>query len=258
MHERRFTRAAGVSPPWVCHNLDVPREPSLFRDWRTHAIKSDGASARRGFGNAVAIADGSVWRPSLARRRSETAFATATRWVSTFRVRIPRTSHGGLTPPALGAVRTFAGEKNDFCGAGTHIHKSGGASARRGFGNAVAIADGSVRRPALARRWSETAFATATRWVSTERICIPRTSHGGLTPPALVAERTFAGEENDFCGAGTHIHKSGGREPAVVSKNASATASDLRGVVTFATAQSAPAPRGAYAPRSWCSANVCR
>jgi hypothetical protein len=65
-------------------------------------------------------------------------------------------------------------------------------------------------------------------------------------------------ESNVFDDRRTDAIKSGGREPAVVSKNASATASDLRGVVTFATAQSAPAPRGAYAPRSWCRANVCR
>jgi hypothetical protein len=206
--------------------VQCERLPAKKRFFRCTNARSQErrASARRGSGNAIAIADAFVQRQASARRWSETAFATATRWVSTGRICIPRTSHGGLTPPALVAERTFAGEKNDFCGAGTHIHKSGGASARRGFGNAVAIADGSVRRPALARRWSETAFATATRWVSTERICIPRTSHGGLTPPALVAERTFAGEENDFCGAGTHIHKSGGREPAVGMSNAIAIA----------------------------------
>jgi hypothetical protein len=75
--------------------------------------------------------------------------------------------------------------------------------------------------------------------------------HGGLTPPALVAVRTFAGEKNDFCDAETHMHKSGGRQPAVVSKNASATAGDFRGVITFATARPASAPRLAYASRSW-------
>ncbi len=61
--------------------------------------------------NAVAIADAFVQRPASACCWSETTLATATRWISAFRVRIPRTSHGGLTPPALGAVRTFVGEK---------------------------------------------------------------------------------------------------------------------------------------------------
>jgi hypothetical protein len=87
--------------------------------------------------------------------------------------------------------------------------------------------------------------------------------HTGYIPREAYAPRSGCSanvcrRKNDFCDARTHIHKSGGRQPAVVSKNASATASDLRGVVTFATAQSAPAPRGADAPRSWCSANVCR
>jgi hypothetical protein len=47
------------------------------------------------------------------------------------------------------------------------------------------------------------------------------------------------------------MHKSGGREPAVVSKNASATAGDFRGVITFARARPASAPRLAYASRYW-------
>jgi hypothetical protein len=42
--------------------------------------------------------------------------------------------------------------------------------------------------------------------------------HGGLTPPALcIAMRTSAGIKNDFCDAQTHMHKSGGRQPAVVT-----------------------------------------
>jgi hypothetical protein len=49
------------------------------------------------------------------------------------------------------------------------MHKSGGRQPAVGVSNAIAIADGCVRRPALARRWSETTFATATRWISAFR-----------------------------------------------------------------------------------------
>jgi hypothetical protein len=75
---------------------------------------------------------------------------------------------------------------DDFCGARTQAHKSGGRQSAAGISNAVAIADAFVQQPALARRWSETTVTTATRWISAFRVRIPRTSHGGLTPPALV------------------------------------------------------------------------
>jgi hypothetical protein len=42
--------------------------------------------------------------------------------------------------------------------------------------------------------------------------------HGGLTPPALVADTTSIRRKNDdSCDEQTHAVKSGGREPAVVS-----------------------------------------
>jgi hypothetical protein len=101
-----------------------------------------------------------------------------------------------------------------------------------------------VSPPWVCTRWS---VAHGMRQITCKHVS--RTT-GGLRPPLLRCRANVCRRKNDFCGARTHIHKSGGRQPAVVSKNASATASDLRGVVTFATAQSAPAPRGAYAPRS--------
>jgi hypothetical protein len=64
------------------------------------------------------------------------------------------------------------------------MHKSGGREPAVGVSNAIAIADAFVQRPASARRWSETRVATATHWISTFRVRIPSTSHGGLTPPA--------------------------------------------------------------------------
>jgi len=43
-----------------------------------------------------------------------------------------------------------------------------------------------------------------------------RTCHGGLTPPALGRVTTTVRPNNDdFCDAQTHIHKSGGCQPAV-------------------------------------------
>jgi hypothetical protein len=48
-----------------------------------------------------------------------------------------------------------------------------------------------------------------------KRVC---ETTGGLRPPLLVLlQRPFAGKNGDFCGAQTHIRKSGGRQPAVVS-----------------------------------------
>jgi hypothetical protein len=64
--------------------------------------KSGGRQPAVGVSNAIAIAGAFVQRQALARCWSETTVAMATHWISAFRVRIPRTSHGWLTPPALG------------------------------------------------------------------------------------------------------------------------------------------------------------
>jgi hypothetical protein len=145
MHERTFTRAAGVSPPWY-RKTHLQRRV-IFVEWLRLPLHN--------------------------------------------RLRL----HGGLTPPALGPVTTTVGRKNDdFCDAETHMHKSGGRQPPVGMSNAIAIADAFVKRLALARRWSETTVATATRWISAFRVCIPNISHGGLTPPALGA-RCPVGEQ---------------------------------------------------------------
>jgi hypothetical protein len=136
MHERTFTRAATVSPPWVCKSR-VRRRCDEF------------------------------WRLELACGAHST---------------------GGLRPPLLCAAVNVCRRKNDFCDAGTHIHKSGGRQPAVGMSNAVAIADAFVQRPASAACRSETTVATATRWISAFRDRIPSTSHGGLTPPALTLQ----------------------------------------------------------------------
>jgi hypothetical protein len=310
----------GLMPPaLVPTTTTVCRKNDDFCDAETHVHKSGGRQPAVGMSNAIAIADAFVQRPASARRRSETAFATATRWTSAFRVRILRTSHGGLTPPALGAERTFAGEKtifamqkrtfpraagvsppwyrkthlqrrvifvewlrlplhnrlpnrrgayaplllvqsgrlpakNDFCDARTHVHKSGGRQSAVGVSNAIAIAGAFVRRPASARRWSETTFATATRRISTFRVHIPSTSHGELTPPRSWFTVYGRRANGDFCDARTHIHMSGGRQPAVgvhwVERSAWCAANHLQ--ARFSN------HGGLTPPCSWCSANVCR
>jgi hypothetical protein len=208
-----------------------------------------------GVSNAVAIAGAFVQRLALARRWSETTFATATRWISAFRDRIPRTSHGGLTPPALGAERTFAGEKTicamyertfaraagvsppwrviqwaiakiEHCSpTRERTSKSGGRQPAVGMSNAIAIVDGFVQRPASTRRGCGNAVATVFAYRRLPgRLCatiavLPLQArfgnHGWLTPAAP--------------GAPTEIF------------------ADMW--LRFATAFCFP--RGAYAPRSW-------
>jgi hypothetical protein len=107
-------------------------------------------------------------------------------------------SHGGAYAPRSCCRANVCRRKNDFCDARTHIRKSGGRQPAVGVSNAVAVADAFVQRPASAHCWSETTVATATRWISTMQVCIPRTSHGGLTPPALVGVRTFVGGKTIF------------------------------------------------------------
>jgi hypothetical protein len=126
--------------------------------------------------NAIAIADAFVQRPALGCRWSETTFATAMHWISAFRVRIPITSHGGLTPPALVAERTFVGEKTIF------------AMQERRFTRAAGVSPPWYRKTHLQRR---VIFVEWLRLPLHNRL----PHHGGLTPPALVAERTFAGEK---------------------------------------------------------------
>jgi hypothetical protein len=82
-------------------------------------------------------------------------------------------------------------------------------------------------------------------------------THGGLTPPALGTVRTAVCRNNDdFFDAQTHVHKSGGRQPAVVfgkrtCRNAAVKSRETAGTLLTSAGAAAPAnPRGAYAPRS--------
>jgi hypothetical protein len=112
-------------------------------------------------------------------------------------------------------------------------------------------------------------------------------SHGGLTPPApgcttfvrcikrhwqctYARPRRAAGVsppwlEKRACRAirfvfdeRTHLDKSGGRQPAVLPKNVSATASDFRTAITFARCKQPHNHGGLRPPLLCCRANVCR
>jgi hypothetical protein len=114
------------------------------------------ASARRGFANRVCKGNAPDFRKQ---------------------VRIPRTHHGGLTPPALALRCERLPEKNDICDAQTHAHRSG------------------KRQPAVG---GETRLRRHERDCPQDRrrcvcVCVDDRCirvikhHGGLTPPALVS-----------------------------------------------------------------------
>jgi hypothetical protein len=69
--------------------------------------------------------------------------------------------------------------------------------------------------------------------------------HGGLTPPAPGAvAMTVRRENGDFRDAQTHIHKSGGREPAVgrIGSRWKCTANSVRGITTVETRAAGVSP----------------
>jgi hypothetical protein len=154
--------------------------------------------------------------------------------VSDWRVRY--VCHGWPTPTAPGARRGSA-KNGDIRGAKTHMHKSGGRQPAVGVGNTIA------QTPARLFCRPPTVYV---------RIAVAFTvivTTGGLRPPLFViAMRTSAGIKNDFCAAQTHMHKSGGRQPAVVR----VTHLQRRAFLSERETRVALA-RLAYASRSWCT-----
>jgi hypothetical protein len=140
---------------------------------------------------------GELWVFQLQIRPEHRCVRERAQHTCVFHLRTPYVHHGGLTPPLLVARRSFA-VKSDIRGAKTHVHKSGG------------------RQPAVVRR---IASASAVRRISAFGARVRNASHGGLTPPALVADTTSVRRKNDdFCDEQTHVYKSGGRQPAVASE----------------------------------------
>ena len=84
-----------------------------------------------------------------------------------------------------------------------------------------------------------------------------RLTTGGLRPPLLYCGANVCRRKNDFFDAHTHIHKSGGRQPAVgVGKMFTQTKARLFGRpprvrVPMAVAFASRENTGADAPRSW-------
>jgi hypothetical protein len=166
----------GLRPPRSCCRANVCQRKNDFCDARTHMHKSGGRQPAVGMSNAVAIADAFVQRPASARCWSETTVATATRWISAFRVRIPSTSHGGLTPPLLRCSANVCRRKTIFA-----MHE-------RTFTRAATVSPPWVCKSRVRRRCDE--------FWPLELACGAHST--GLTPPALGAERTFAGEKTIF------------------------------------------------------------
>ena len=102
--------------------------------------------------------------------------------------------HGGLTPPALLLPCECPPTKNRFLRCTYACPQERRASACRAFGRSNDVRD----------------FSQITCK------CVPHIT-AGLRQPLLIAPRTF-GAEYDILDVQTHVHKSGGRQPAVVGK----------------------------------------
>ena len=117
-----------------------------------------------------------------------------------------------------------------------HVRRQQGwASARRGYryrtcnGASTKLRQPPTVRVPIARAFASSGAAKG-RLLYQRRLSVifsrrarVQGCHGGLTPPALVLRCERLPAKNDFCDAQTHIHKSGGREPAVGVGNALAT-----------------------------------
>jgi hypothetical protein len=110
----------------------------------------------------------------------------------------------GVSPPWFGEPSAMPRKPRNVrrpCDAGT---RAAGVSppwvlGKRTCRNTSAKSRGDCRRCTHERRWSRSREPT-----------------GGLRPPLLCPAVNVCRRKNDFCDAGTHMHKSGGREPAVV------------------------------------------
>jgi hypothetical protein len=205
--QRRFVSHGGLTPPRSCVAVaNVCRRKNDLCDARTHIPKSGGRQPAVGLVTQLQgcpctdhrlVASARQLRCCRCKRvsrttagsrqpllvaRAQIAAEKRLRFATAFC--IPR----GAYAPRSWCRANICRRKNDLCDARTRIPRSGGRQPAVGMSNAVAIADAFVQRPASACRWSETTVATATRWISAFRVRIPRTSHGGLTPPALTLQ----------------------------------------------------------------------
>jgi hypothetical protein len=211
----------GLRPPLLCCGARVCRRKPIFAMYIRTSDQERRASARRGRANRVCNGNARDFRN---------------------RVRIPRTYHGGLTreradpafiwtershseniprgayaPPALVLRCERLPAKNDFFDAQTRNPKVRLASARRGSVNQTlcrenrALSCGcrtrSQERRASARRGCANRTYNGNARDFRNRVRIPRTYHGGLTPPALVLWCERLPAKNDFFDAQTRAQK---------------------------------------------------
>jgi hypothetical protein len=140
-------------------------------------------------------------------------------WQCTYarRPRAASVSPQWLAKRACRAIRFVFGER-------THLDKSGG------------------RQPAVGL---QTASATALRWISALQVCISRTFHGGLTPPALVW-RGVCLRTNAHVVADAFPCPTGGLRPPLLIRMCGGVCTKTLVFRWFVYS-----PRGANAPRSW-------
>jgi hypothetical protein len=105
---------------------------------------------------------------------------------------------GGLRPPLFCCHAKVRRRKTDFCDVQTHAHKSGGRQPAVVFVNCVCNCNETNFRVSRSHRIHPT---------------------GGLRPPLFCCRANVRRRKTDFCDVQTHVHKSGGREPAVVFVN---------------------------------------
>jgi hypothetical protein len=188
VHKRTFTRAAGVSPPWQAK-----------RDY-------DGAASqtRKRTPSSTAIVS-PPWfsEPHLQVERDE--FRRLDRACG-----VHPTER--LRPPARGCMRDISraicvsDSQRRMCPTGGLRQPLLVGNASAGRMMRIPAASSTVTSLRTGARPAHMRIYLRTRYVH----------HGGLTPPALVADTTSIRRKNDdSCDEQTHVHKSGGRQPAV-------------------------------------------
>ncbi len=201
MHTRTSAGAAGVSPPW-------------YRETRCNGdslLRTDYVCSAR-----------SVGAPRLAyasRSWSQTRMLVLL-CISYARVRC--SSHGWLTPAALGARRRF-GEKCAICNAHTNVRKSGGREPAVGCDtNALLRELSTVRQSANTKPGAAGVSPPCARSVErclrfvADHLQVRSPTHGWLTPAALGRRRGC------FCRCAFHtrgypVHRTAGlRQPLLV------------------------------------------
>jgi hypothetical protein len=255
--QRRFVSHGGLTPPALvlqCERLPAKND---FCDAQTQVRPRAAGVSPPWFDKHVYADTGAV-----ARKTAESMCANH------HCHRVQR-YHGGLTPPALVLRCERLPAKNDFCDAQTHIRpRAAGVSPpwfdKHVYADTSAIARKTVESMCAdhpchrVQRYHGGLTPPALGFVCGRRCRCGLTadesvsfSHGWLTPAALVSGCERLPAKNDFFDAQTRIRtRAAGVSPPWFGL-ALATATGFCRPITFRPAQSLPAPRLAYASRSW-------